>query len=155
MQKQAIKAVGSPHKFLCLFVEAQCRVGRQARESLRHWIAAPDVSPSHNTARASRYKETGTWFIQGDTFNTWKTTGSLLWIRGIRTLLSRSASLWSLIISGFVAGSGKSVLWYAVSLILPSCQTDIINKFHYHRGHQTQRGRGGLFLFRCQIPYNF
>ncbi len=39
------------------------------------------------------------WFIQSGAFEAWKTTASLLWIRGIRTLLLHSAFFWLLFIS--------------------------------------------------------
>ena len=56
------------------------------------------------------------WFIQGDKFNEWKKNGSLLWIRGNRRLLSSCQNYMTVeVFPGFPAGSGKSVLWYAVS----------------------------------------
>jgi hypothetical protein len=51
------------------------------------------------------------------TFDEWKKNGSLLWIRGNRMLLSSSSRQPFIIVNYFLglAGSGKSVLWYAVS----------------------------------------
>ena len=56
------------------------------------------------------------WFIQGDKFNEWKKNGPLLWIRGNRRLLFSCQSFMTVeVFRGYPAGSGKSVLWYAVS----------------------------------------
>jgi hypothetical protein len=63
----------------------------QSREILRNWLAPPHLSTNRNTARAAQSSGTGSWFIQGGAFIEWKTRGTVLWIRGIRTLLSRSS----------------------------------------------------------------
>ena len=56
------------------------------------------------------------WFIQGDKFNEWKKKGSLLWIRGNRKLLFSCQNYMIVeVFCGFPAGTGKSILWYAVS----------------------------------------
>ena len=41
---------------------------------------------NHNLARESRHSGTGTWWIEGDTYAEWKSSGasSLLWIYGKR-----------------------------------------------------------------------
>jgi hypothetical protein len=51
--------------------------------------------------------------MQSSKFKEWKETGSLLWIRGNRTLLSLSSPLTINPFPKFTAGAGKSVLWYA------------------------------------------
>ncbi|KAI0274204.1 hypothetical protein BGY98DRAFT_1188657 [Russula aff. rugulosa BPL654] len=54
----------------------------QSREKLRTWLAPPNPSVNHNTAHDTQHDGTANWFIQGPTFDEWKTNGSLLWIRG-------------------------------------------------------------------------
>jgi len=56
------------------------------------------------------------WFIQDNKFKEWKKSGSLLWIRGNRKLFLSCQNFMTVeVFPGFPAGSGKSVLWYAVS----------------------------------------
>ncbi|KAH9966341.1 hypothetical protein BGW80DRAFT_734307 [Lactifluus volemus] len=54
----------------------------QLQESFRRWLSPPDPSVNDNLARDAHHEGTAEWFIQGDTFQEWKQTGSLLWIRG-------------------------------------------------------------------------
>ena len=61
--------------------------GNQSREKLRTWLAPPNPSINHNTACDIHHDGTAKWFVQGSTFDDWKKDGSLLWIRGNRTLL--------------------------------------------------------------------
>ena len=60
--------------------------GNQSRTELRKWLAPPNPSINHNTAHDAQHDGTANWFIQGHTFDEWKTNGSLLWIRGNRML---------------------------------------------------------------------
>lgn len=70
------------------------------------------------------------WFIHGNTFPEWKTTtGSLLWIHGKRTRKFRPYYL-ALIATGSTAGSGKSVLSYALPLHFSPRMTDVFNQLH-------------------------
>jgi len=84
----------------------------QLRENLRKWLSPPDPSTSHNIACALRHEGSAKWFFEGSMFNDWKSTGSLLWIHGKRTHLPWFSSRHHLTVSCFVAGSGKSVLWF-------------------------------------------
>jgi hypothetical protein len=56
----------------------------------RMWLSPPDPWKNHNTARESHHDGTSKWFIDGDTFVQWKSSGpdSLLWIHGKRAYLS-------------------------------------------------------------------
>ncbi|KAI9436840.1 ankyrin repeat-containing domain protein [Lactarius indigo] len=67
----------------------------QLRESLRKWQSPPDPSTNHNIAADRQHEGTAEWFIESDQFETWKLTGSLLWIHG-------------------KPGSGKSILCSAI-----------------------------------------
>jgi hypothetical protein len=88
--------------------------GDQLQENHRRWLSPPDPSTNHNIAHRSHHSGTASWFIQGDTFKEWKSTGSLLWIHGNREYSSLFLIfLWLMAVySHTVAGSGKSVLWY-------------------------------------------
>jgi len=66
------------------------------REDLRTWLTPPDPSINHRNACKTRNSETARWFIQGTTFQAWKDSGSLLWIRGNSTLLLPVLHLWLL-----------------------------------------------------------
>jgi hypothetical protein len=67
-------------------IDAETLTGNQLREKLITWLAPPDPSINHNTACGTQHKGTASWFLESDTFNEWKKNGSILWIRGNRTL---------------------------------------------------------------------
>ena len=54
------------------------------------------------------------WFIQGDTFRKWKSTGSLLWVNGLRANFS-FLSLRTADGFRFIAGSGKTIISYVTN----------------------------------------
>ena len=60
--------------------------GNQSRETVRKWLSPPDPSTNHNIACGTHNKKTAFWFFQGSIFQEWKSTGSLLWIHGKRSL---------------------------------------------------------------------
>src|SRR6266849_10037143 len=89
--------------------------GNQSRAELRQWLAPPNPSINHNTAHDTQHDGTANWFIQGRTFDGWKANGSLLWIRGNRMLLLPCHTFMTAnCLSGFSAGSGKSILWFVL-----------------------------------------
>ena len=65
-------------------------LGNQLLESIHRWLSPPDPSTNHNIACGTHHKKTASWFFQGNIFQEWKSTGSLLWIHGKR--LPRSLS---------------------------------------------------------------
>ena len=62
-------------------------VGDQRQEKLRSWLSAPDPWANHNITRKAHHGGTATWFTQGSTINNWKSTGSLMWIHGLRSYI--------------------------------------------------------------------
>ena len=62
------------------------RLQRNLERDVQLWLSAPDPWTNHNAARKTNHNGTATWFTQGTTFNEWKnkSTGSVLWIHGIR-----------------------------------------------------------------------
>ena len=85
----------------------------QLRKAAEKWLSPPDPSTNHDFARNVRHKGTTTWFFQDSIFNEWKSTHSLLWIHGKRTLFLPSAAPLLNPLT-FLAGSGKSTLWFVV-----------------------------------------
>ncbi|KAI9439161.1 hypothetical protein H4582DRAFT_1877688, partial [Lactarius indigo] len=65
--------------------------GGQMRESLRKWQSPSNPSTNHNIACDIQHEGTAEWFCDGNIFEEWMITGSLLWVHG-------------------KPGSGKSVL---------------------------------------------
>ena len=98
--------------------ETETTSGDQLREKIQKWLSPPDPSINHNTACEAHHNGTAAWFIEGSIYNEWKATGSFLWTYGNRrSILGFPPTL--LMISGFdrfVAGSGKSVLWWVTLL---------------------------------------
>ena len=44
----------------------------ELRQKINQWLAAPDPSSNHNTARKKRQPTTGKWFTKGKEFADWK-----------------------------------------------------------------------------------
>ena len=84
------------------------------REKFQNWLSPPDPSINHNIARKAHHKGTTSWFFQGSIFKQWKSS-PLLWIHGKRTYLFLSTTPRTPLTLIFVAGSGKSVLWFVIS----------------------------------------
>ena len=59
----------------------------QLLEKIQSWLSPPDPSTNHFVARQARHEGTAEWFIQGNTLQQWKSTGSLLWIHGKRVFV--------------------------------------------------------------------
>ena len=72
---------------------------------------------NHNIACKGHYKGTAAWFFQDDVFSQWKSSPSLLWIHGKRTFLS-SPLLYTVLTPALTAGSGKSVLWFVILVLV-------------------------------------
>jgi len=71
------------------------------------------------------YVGTAIWFIQGDVFQNWKTTGSLLWIHGIRMCVSfGSSGIPDDLLHGSWVGQEYSLV--CVTLLLVLWRTDLI-----------------------------
>ena len=60
--------------------------GNQLRDSVHKWLSPPDPSTNHNIACGTRHKKLASWFFEGSIFQDWKSTGSLLWVHGKRSL---------------------------------------------------------------------
>ena len=86
----------------------------QLRDSIHNWLSPPDPSTNHNIACGTRHKKMASWFFQGSIYQEWKSTGSLLWVHGKRSHRTLSNLTRSNTIL-YVAGSGKSVLWFVDS----------------------------------------
>ena len=84
------------------------------REKFQNWLSPPDPSTNHNIARKVHHEGTTSWFFQGSIFKQWKSS-PLLWIHGKRTSLFLSTAPHTRLTPIFVAGSGKSVLWFVIS----------------------------------------
>ena len=67
--------------------------GNQIRKSIRKWLSPPDPSTNHNIACGTHQKKMASWFFEGNIFQEWKSTGSLLWIHGKRLSRLRVLSL--------------------------------------------------------------
>jgi hypothetical protein len=62
--------------------------GKQMRQDIHSWLSPVDPSTNHEIASNAHHEGTATWFFHGGIFEEWRTTPSLLWINGKRTLLS-------------------------------------------------------------------
>ena len=91
----------------------------------RRWLSPSDPSTNHNIACGAHHKRFATWFFQGNTYNEWKLTPSLLWVHGKRARLSQFLYHTPDSIL-YLAGAGKSILWFVVALLLLSKMTDVV-----------------------------
>ena len=67
----------------------------RTHQKINQWLSAPDPSTNLNKALQQRQKGTGQWFLQSDTFSTWRSRPkSAVWLYGIpgcgKTILSSS-----------------------------------------------------------------
>jgi hypothetical protein len=84
------------------------------QQDVRNWLSPPDPWKNHNLSRESRHRGTGTWWVEGDAYAEWKSSGasSLLWIHGKRPYFTLYCFLQLMVIFS-AAGAGKSVIWSA------------------------------------------
>ena len=109
--------------------------GNQFRKNIRKWLSPPDPSTNHNIACGTHQKKTATWFFEGSIFQEWKSTGSLLWIHGKRLSSPLTPFQRLLMISRYLAGSGKSVIWFVDFNRLLSQVTNVFRQLHGDRRH--------------------
>ena len=83
------------------------------REKSKNWLSSPDPSTNHNIARKAHHRGTTSWFFQSRIYEQWKSS-TFMWIHGKRMFPSPFVPYVPLTLI-FVAGSGKSVLWYVTS----------------------------------------
>ncbi|KAH9017153.1 hypothetical protein EDB84DRAFT_1508365 [Lactarius hengduanensis] len=69
--------------------------GEQLLRDLRRWLSPPDPSTNHDIMCNAQHESTAAWVFNEDVFKKWESSGSLLCVHG-------------------KAGSGKSVLWFAI-----------------------------------------
>ena len=69
---------------LSLAVQAQMFTGNKMRQDIEMWLSPVDPFINFNTANEAHYEGTAEWFTQSSVFNSWKQSGSLLWIHGKR-----------------------------------------------------------------------
>ena len=91
----------------------------------RGWLSPPDPSTNHSIACRAHHKRFATWFFQGNTYREWKSTPSLIWIHGKRAPLSQFLPHTPDIIL-YLAGAGKSTLWFVAHLLYLSKITDVV-----------------------------
>jgi hypothetical protein len=89
------------------------------------WLSPPDPSVNHNIACRAHHKRSATWFFQGNIYNEWKSVPSLIWIHGKRAPLSQFLPRTPDSIL-YLAGAGKSILWFVAPLLFPSKMTDVV-----------------------------
>lgn len=129
IMQQAINNVGeversSPTGLLLLCSRSSVSfTGKLTRQDLRRWLSPPDPSTNHNIAHRAQHEGTAMWFFECEIYKKWKSNPSLLWVHGKRTFFTLRYSASHRLLS-FVAGSGKSVLWWVVcgfpaSFLLP------------------------------------
>src|SRR5260221_7772470 len=100
--------------------------GDQLRDKLLRWLSPPNPSTNHNLTCKAHYNGTAQWFFQGSIFNQWKSADSFLWVHGKRVLLLTFAIRRPLTISHFIAGSGKSVLWFVLLRLFRHCPSNTL-----------------------------
>ena len=64
-------------------------VGKEALRDLQGWLSPPDPSTNHNIACGAQHERTSLWLFKDNIFKEWELNGSLLWIHGKRTVLTR------------------------------------------------------------------
>ncbi|KZP31893.1 ankyrin, partial [Athelia psychrophila] len=58
-------------------------IAQEQQKEVYRWLSAPDSSSNYHAAREEHHADTGTWFIEGESFVKWKETpDSALWVYG-------------------------------------------------------------------------
>jgi hypothetical protein len=78
----------SPNFFLVAHRNSNMRAGGKALENVRLWLSPPDPSQKYNTILGAHHEGTTKWLFNNDTYNQWKSRGSLLWISGLSSWIS-------------------------------------------------------------------
>lgn len=53
------------------------------KDKIMAWLSSPDPSTNYNKALKQRYQDTGVWFLEGERFDTWKSTpAAFMWLYG-------------------------------------------------------------------------
>ncbi|KAH9969688.1 hypothetical protein BC827DRAFT_23481 [Russula dissimulans] len=123
----------------------------QLRQDIQKWLSPPDPSINHNIACSVRHQVTATWFFEGSIYEEWKSTPSLLWVNGKRT--STLTFIASQLIPVFIAGSGKSILWYVIHTFLPEWTEILLNSSTIIQDIMTLRkaGSASMAYFYCDF----
>lgn len=133
------------------YAETKAASGEQHQQDAQRWLFAPDPSINHNAICDVQHHGTATWLIQGDIYQEWKRTGSLLWIYGKRNV---PFALPVTLADNPVAGSGKSVLWCVAARLNFRQVPHIVNQLFNHKRHRGKTadwsGIGRILLFRLQ-----
>jgi hypothetical protein len=74
-------------KYSALRTFLLCCSTATARERLRSWLSPPNPSTNHDMACSAYHDGTATWFTHGSSFKEWKSSSSLLWVHGKRTVI--------------------------------------------------------------------
>ena len=64
-------------------------VGKEVLRDLQRWLSPPDPSINYNIACGAHHERTSMWLFKDDIFQEWESDGTLLWIHGKRTVLTR------------------------------------------------------------------
>ena len=66
--------------------DIECLAGDKLQQDIWTWLSPPNPWKNYNVACGSCHIGTGTWFVQGEMFSKWKSSGpnTLLWIHGKR-----------------------------------------------------------------------
>ena len=92
--------------------------GERLLQELRGWLNPSDPSTNHNIACSAHNERTTAWVFNEHIFKEWESSGSLLWIHG-KGMVFYSVSHILLTTPAIIAGSGKSILWFGVSIVSP------------------------------------
>lgn len=128
------------------------------QKHLRSWLSPPDPRKNHNIFRKSYYLGTAAWFIQCKSFLDWKASDSepLLWIHGKRSSKPNSYVFVKsdCFFFPFVAGAGKSILWFVINSTSLFRKPYPVCQFHNHPGYRCFAESWarviGFLLFRLQ-----
>ena len=79
----------------------------QLLEEVQTWLSPPNPTTNHDVARKARLEGTAKWFLQGKKYQTWKSSGSLLWIHGKREFCFSVSMTGPFMVSWLHSGLGQ------------------------------------------------
>ena len=133
-----------------------CLAGDSLQQDIFGWLSPPDPWRNHHAACESSHPGSAAWFIQGDTFSEWKSSearSSLLWVLGKRPLIPSFYASPETENFPFVAGAGKSVLWYSQIFDIPVSELIVLASSTIIKDVDAMRktGLASLAIFYCDF----
>jgi hypothetical protein len=81
------KPVGDPKPSPATSIVSNNHRWDKIKDSINKWLNPPDLATNLDLVRQARSKGTAEWFLHGNKFEHWKSSGAFFWIHGMRMFI--------------------------------------------------------------------